>query len=165
MSLQLEGCLGAGKTTEVTKPIDVGSVLASGRELEVREAVSLPAFESFVFEAPAAVALDVRRVGSGLDLLGTIDVDVLAPCARCLDDVRFPLHLDVDERLEPDAPAEILGENNVLSGDHLDLADLVRQLIDSALPLTLLCSNDCSGLCARCGNKSDVCRCDPPPSE
>ena len=149
----------------MTKPIDVGSVLASGRELEVSEAVSLPAFDSFTFEEPAAVALDVRRVGDGLDLHGTIDVAVRAPCARCLDDVRVPLHLDVDERLEPGTPPEILGENNVLSGDHLDLADLVRQLIDSALPLTLLCSDNCSGLCARCGNKSDACRCDHPPSE
>jgi uncharacterized protein len=149
----------------MTKPIDVGSVLASGRELEVSETVNVPPFEPYEFEAPAAVALEVRRVGEGLDLRGTIDVMVLGPCARCLDDVRLPVHLDVEERLEAGATPDILGENNVLSGDHLDLADLVRQLIDSALPLTLLCSEDCSGLCARCGNKSDGCRCAPPQSE
>src|SRR5271166_1377322 len=124
----------------MTKPIDVASVLSSGRELEIREAVSLPAFDSYEFPAPAAVALDVRRVGGGLDLRGAIDVTVLASCARCLDDVTYPLHLDVEERIDAGAPAEIFSENNVLSGNNLDLADLVRQLIDSALPLALLCA-------------------------
>ncbi|HMD03601.1 MAG TPA: DUF177 domain-containing protein [Candidatus Baltobacteraceae bacterium] len=144
----------------MTKPIDVGSVLAAGRELELREAVTLPAFESYEFEAPAAVALDVRRVGAGLDLRGTVDVTVHGSCARCLDEVRFPVHLDVEERLEPRSAKDPLDENNVLSGNHLDLNDLVRQLIDAALPLTLVCTGDCGGLCAQCGQKRDgTCRC------
>jgi uncharacterized protein len=144
------------------KAIDVGSVLAAGRELEVREAVEVPAFGSYEFAAPAAVALDIRRVGQGLDVRGTIEVPVAGQCARCLDDVRFTLNLPVDERIEAGETPDPLAENNVLNGDDLDLHDLIRQLIDSALPMTLLCTDDCRGLCAACGQKRDgSCRCAP----
>jgi uncharacterized protein len=85
-------------------------------------------------------------------------------CARCLDDVRLDLDLDIDERIEPGAGADDpLGENNVLDGDQLDLQDLVRQVIDSALPLAVLCNPGCLGLCATCGHKRDgTCRCTHP---
>jgi uncharacterized metal-binding protein YceD (DUF177 family) len=51
----------------------------------------------------------------------------------------------------------------VLSGDELDVRDLVRQLIDSALPYVILCREECLGLCADCGLKRDgACRCPQP---
>jgi uncharacterized protein len=144
--------------------IDVGGVLHAGRELDVRDTVSLPDFASFRFPSPADVAIRVRRVGRGVELRGTIDAVVEGECARCLEDVRLPLHLDVDERFDPDLGREDpLGENNVLVGDSLDLADLTRQTIDSALPMALLCDERCSGLCAQCGLKRDgSCSCPDP---
>jgi len=144
--------------------IDVGGVLQTGRELAIHEAMPLPEFASFSFPVPVEVVLTIRRLGRGLELKGTIEGLAEGECARCLDDVRHPLHIEVHETLEPakerDDP---LGESNVFSGDELDLRDLVRQLIDSALPIVLLCSDDCPGLCTDCGNKRDgTCRCTQP---
>ena len=78
--------------------------------------------------------------------------------------MRLPLTVDVDERIDPAGERiDPFAENNVLAGDELDLGDLVRQLIDSALPLSLLCSETCRGLCATCGLKRDGdCRCTDP---
>jgi uncharacterized protein len=78
--------------------------------------------------------------------------------------VRLDLELDIDERLEPGADArDPLDDNNILDGDQLDLQDLVRQVIDSALPLAVLCNPGCLGLCATCGHKRDgTCRCTHP---
>ncbi|MGP6156548.1 MAG: YceD family protein [Vulcanimicrobiaceae bacterium] len=151
--------------------VDVSSVLEAGRELELREAVALPEFGSFDFPTPAEVALRARCSGRALELKGTITAEAAGECARCLDAVRLPLYVEVDERLEPDAPSrgtdgdrnDPLSESNVLVGGELDVADLIRQLIDSALPLVLLCSEDCRGLCAECGQKRDgTCRCPRP---
>ncbi|MFY9781069.1 MAG: DUF177 domain-containing protein [Candidatus Baltobacteraceae bacterium] len=151
--------------------VDVSSVLEAGRELELREAVALPDFGSFLFPVPAVVVLHARRNGRALELKGSIAVEAAGECARCLDGVRLPLHLEVDERLEPDSSGKALGddrsdplsESNVLAGTELDVADLTRQLIDSALPLVLLCSEECRGLCAGCGQKRDgTCRCPKP---
>ena len=144
--------------------IDVGGVLHAGRELQVRETVSLPDFASFRFDAPADVSLSIRRVGRGVELKGSIDVEASGECARCLDDVRLPIHLTVDEGFAPAGDrGDPLDESNVLTGDELDLADLVRQLIDSALPYVLLCEPSCGGLCTTCGFKRDgACRCPHP---
>lgn len=70
--------------------------------------------------------------------------------------MELPLHLELEERFDPglgrDDP---FGQNNVLHGDELDVADLIRQLIDSALPLMLACNENCPGLCPECGRKRD----------
>lgn len=144
--------------------IDVGGVLHSGRELAVREVLGLPDFGSYRFSAPADVSLFIRRIGRAIELRGTLESEAEGQCARCLDDVLLPLHLDVAETIEPTGEREDpLSESNVLSGDELDLRDLVRQLIDSALPYVLLCSEDCRGLCTDCGLKRDgACRCPHP---
>ncbi len=144
--------------------VDIGSVLQTGRELEVREAVTLPEFASFRFPAPVDVALTVRRVGSGLEVKGRVDGLAEGECARCLEPVELALHLTPNEVFDPSSERENpLADSNVLDGDELDLRDLVRQLIDSALPIVLLCNEDCRGLCADCGLKRDgTCRCKHP---
>ncbi len=144
--------------------VDVGGVLHTGRELRIREAVPLPEFTSFRFPAPAAVALTINRLGRGLVLKGTIEAVAEGECARCLDDVRLPLYLEIGETLEQAGErADPIADSNVLAGEELDLRDLVRQLIDSALPLVLLCGEDCPGLCSECGRKRDgACTCTHP---
>ncbi|MBD5634743.1 MAG: DUF177 domain-containing protein [Candidatus Eremiobacteraeota bacterium] len=144
--------------------VDVGGVLHTGRELDIDEALVLPEFASFAFPAPVAVSLSIRRIGRGLDVRGSVVGVAEGECARCLDGVRLPLNLEIDERIvaggDRDDP---LAENNVLEGDQLDLQDLVRQVIDSALPLAVLCDDDCRGLCTTCGHKRDgTCRCTHP---
>lgn len=108
--------------------------------------------------------LKIRRIGGGLELKGSINGAILGECARCLEPVEVGLHVDLSERFDPSSEGDDpLGESNVLAGDELDLQDLVRQLIDSALPIVLLCSQSCPGLCADCGQKRDgACRCTHP---
>lgn len=136
--------------------VDVGGVLHAGRELELREAVSLPDFGSFRFPQPLDVVLAIRGSGGALELRGTIEGRAAGECARCLEPVDLPLHLELDERVDPESGRDDpLGEGNVLRGEELDVADLIRQQIDSALPIVLACSNDCPGLCPQCGRKRD----------
>jgi uncharacterized protein len=144
--------------------IDIGGVLQTGRELKVHDSLALPDFASFRFTEPAGVSLVIRRIGQGLELRGTVEVIGEGECARCLDEVSYPLSLEIDENFEPAAElGDPLSESNVLSGDELDVRDLVRQLIDSALPYVILCREDCQGLCADCGLKRDgACRCPQP---
>ena len=144
--------------------VGIGGVLHTGRELHILEAIELEEFASYRFEAPLDVSLRIRRAGTGLDLNGTISGVAEGTCARCLDDVRLALTVDVEERFDPPSENDDpLGESNVLVGDELDLQDLVRQLVDSALPIVLLCTEDCTGLCTKCGFKADPhCRCTPP---
>jgi len=50
----------------------------------------------------------------------------------------------------------------VFDGEGIELDDLVREELLLALPVNLLCREDCKGLCPVCGidrNQSD-CRCE-----
>lgn len=42
-----------------------------------------------------------------------------------------------------------------MEGDHLDLEPALRDAVVLALPLTPLCQEGCSGLCADCGERLD----------
>jgi uncharacterized protein len=143
--------------------IDVGTVLFAGRPIALDERVEVPPFSSFTFPQPAHVRVDLRRVGRGLEIGGTIEVTVAGACDRCLEDVSLPVTVEVDERFDPPSgESDPFGENNVLNGTTLDLGDLIRQLVDSALPMVLTCSETCRGLCGTCGrsrNPGGGCTC------
>jgi uncharacterized protein len=143
--------------------IDIGSVLFAGRPMSLDECVEVPPFSTFTFPQPAHARLDVRRVDRGLDIGGTIEAMIAGPCDRCLDDVVVPMTVEVEERFDPPSgTSDPFGENNVLNGTALDVGDLVRQLVTSALPYVLTCGETCPGLCQRCGRKNggeDGCTC------
>jgi uncharacterized protein len=127
--------------------IDVGPVLAgSGRRMTVDEGVAIPEFGAFTFPEPAHVLLELREVDRGLHIEGSIDVAAHSECDRCLRDVTVPVHVDVEERLELGGKRDPLDLNNVLEGDDLDVADLARQLITSALPMGVRCDEACGGV-------------------
>jgi uncharacterized protein len=143
--------------------IDIGSVLFAGRSMSLDERLEVPPFSAFTFPQPAHARLDLRRVDRGLDVRGTIEATVAGLCDRCLDDAVVPMVVEVEERFDPPGgTSDPFGENNVLNGTALDVGDLVRQLVTSALPYVLTCGETCQGLCQRCGRKigvADGCTC------
>jgi uncharacterized protein len=145
--------------------IDVGSVLFAGRPMFLDERIEVPPFSTVTFPQPAHARLDVRRVDRGVEIGGTVEVTVAAACDRCLEDVVLPMAVEVEERFDPPGgTSDPFGENNVLSGTTLDVGDLVRQLVTSALPYTIMCREDCRGLCDTCGrskNEDGGCSCPP----
>lgn len=148
--------------------VDIGALLAGGRQrLSVDQQVPLEPFEGVTFPEPAHVHLDAQSSGDMLEIAGTIDVKIHSECDRCLGEVERAMHLDVDEQLPThgDALADPFGESNVLTGDRLDVKDLTTQLVCSAVPLGLLCSPDCKGICPTCGENKNTGACTCVPTE
>jgi uncharacterized protein len=102
-----------------------------------------------------------------LEIAGTIDVKIHGECDRCLGDVDRAMHVDVDEQFPTDgeAQADPFAESNVLTGDRLDVKDLTTQLVCSAVPLGLLCSEECKGICPTCGENKNTGKCNCEPTE
>ena len=147
--------------------VDIGSLLVTGRPMSLDERIVLPPFGAFSFPEPAHAELDLQRVDRGLQINGVIEAGVAGECVRCLEDVTVPLRVVVDERFEPSHGApDPFAENNVLDGSNFDAGDLVRQVVTSALPFGLVCSEECRGLCATCGrSKNPGGGCDCPATE
>jgi uncharacterized protein len=73
---------------------------------------------------------------------GTISVDWMGECRRCLATVEGSVESGVKEIFET-RPVE--GETYRLDGDRLDLEPMVRDAVVLALPIAPLCEEACAG--------------------
>ncbi|MEO9263659.1 MAG: DUF177 domain-containing protein [Candidatus Baltobacteraceae bacterium] len=121
----------------------------------------MESFEGIEFPSPAKVHLQLRNVDRLLHIEGEIDATTRGECDACLELLERDVHVDVDERLDPatDGDSDPFGENNVLVGDRLDIADLAQQLLLVELPMGFRCSETCKGLCAACGANLNTGEC------
>ncbi len=109
--------------------------------------------------------LDLRleSVMEGVYVSGTVTGPLEGECGRCLEPVSDELTVRVQELFtyaERDVAASNRGDDeddevSHMQGDLLDLEPVLRDAVVLALPLTPLCQEDCSGLCAECGERLD----------
>lgn len=101
------------------------------------------------------------RTGSGILVTGHLRTEVRLPCRRCLTPTSVPVEFDLEEHFRPSIdvftgqalPMEDDQEQATQTdGQHmLDLTEVVRQNLLLSLPMTVLCSLECRGLCPYCG--------------
>jgi uncharacterized protein len=121
-------------------------------------------------DGPVEVQVNVYRAGSKFVLEGRLTGGLLLQCDRCLE----PLHRDLKSEfrvfltLPPPAqdPGEVeLAEEDLMvdfiTGEEIDVDDIVREEIYLSLPLKSVCDEACRGLCPECGTNLNVetCRC------
>jgi uncharacterized protein len=94
-------------------------------------------------------------------------------CGRCLEPVDWASEeaFDLEVALSDAAPLDseiVLDESDLdivyLDNPALDLDELAAEQVMLALPMRVLCADDCAGLCPRCGanrNVDGACRCEP----
>ena len=124
-----------------------------GRRLEL--AVTLPPLslggETYaVMPDPVPALLDVSRIrGGGYVLRLRFRAAVTGPCMRCLSPAEPSFDVDAREVWQP-------GEGEELTSPYLDrevlnLEAWARDALALALPPTVVCREECAGLCAVCG--------------
>ncbi len=123
-----------------------------GRRLELSvpiEGMTLGGEDYGVEPSVVAVQLEVSRMaGPGYALRMIFEASLCGPCMRCLKDARPVLHIDARE-------VDVLGGEGDLDSpyvreDTLDLASWARDAFVLAVPVAVLCREDCKGLCAVC---------------
>jgi uncharacterized protein len=102
---------------------------------------------------------------------GDLNTSVELLCARCLEPVvqdvahKFDLlyrPLGVDAGKEELSVTATEAEVSYYQGEGLLLEDALREQVLLALPLKVLCREDCKGLCPQCGNNlnQQPCSCE-----
>lgn len=95
-----------------------------------------------------------------------IKLALMMLCDRCLEDVRKDFHIEVEREFDMNETEaqriEALDEMNFISGSNLDVDSFVYGEILLNLPMKVLCSEDCKGICNRCGINLNrgTCDCD-----
>ncbi len=116
--------------------------------------------------------IEFQFVERDVEAKGIIFARIEGPCVRCLAPAKlglevpvreFWLHQEREEQIEDPDEFEDLTLSHRLTGEEIELDEIVRELIMADLPERPLCSPDCKGLCPDCGVNvnREPCRCGP----
>ncbi len=117
--------------------------------------------EILAVPAGEPVELDVRleSVVEGVLVSGRASTRAVGECARCLTAIEVPVEAELRELYAyPNSlTAQTIDEDElpVIADERIDLEQLVRDEIVTAMPLAPVCRPDCQGLCVDCGGRLD----------
>ena len=146
--------LAPGEARQFDHPVDVGDVVIGGQRYSPVPAV------------PVA-AVEVSQSASGWHFRMRVAAEFTGSCWRCLGEARVPLAADVRDfaafgRGSGSAFDEDL-DCEYLDGEELDITGMARDALIELLPATILCREDCAGLCPTCGADLNAGPCECPP--
>jgi uncharacterized protein len=179
-----------GATMDLLRPL-LAEITADGLSLvgeATAEEVGLTEDDAVV-QGPLAVSLDLTNVEGLVAVTGVLEGTIVRECVRCLKEYEDPLAFSVraafipepkspprhPKRVDPrKARAEVVeaeqeeepDDQYQYQGNQLELAPMLREHVILSAPMQPLCSDDCMGLCARCGKNLNEgpCQCaaEPP---
>lgn len=106
-----------------------------------------------------ALNLDLRMesVVEGVLVSGTVTAEALGECSRCLEPIQQAVQVHLTELYAyPNSATEKTTEEDEVrrvQDELIDLGEAITESIALELPLQPLCSEDCAGLCAECGDR------------
>ena len=95
------------------------------------------------------VTLDISHTTTGWSLRLRFDVTLVGPCMRCLEPAERVISIDAREIDQPGGGEDL--RSPYVRDDELDLHDWARDALALDLPATIVCRDDCAGLCPVCG--------------
>ncbi len=117
---------------------------------------------------PAQVSARVRLEGKDAELQGKLLAKLEVVCGRCLQPVELPVSAEFHERFvravswASEEQHEVQAEDlniSVFDGEAIELDDVVREELLLAVPVNVLCREDCRGLCPICGIDRNMSSC------
>jgi len=139
-----------------------------GSMLEISREIPAPAHLSVAMArvgegSPIDLDLTLESVVEGIWVSGTADVEVSAECSRCLDPTEWSETVNLEQMyrypatdargalIETDEDSD--DETPEVIDDVIDIEGPLRDAVVLALPIAPLCSPDCQGICATCGER------------
>lgn len=119
--------------------------------------------EAIFFSGPATLDVTLFNNGGPLTLNGSLKGDIRLACGRCLEYFDMPVEAEISEVYYNESMPEIKpGEGEEwtpFKGDRIDITPEVIKSLLSALPMKLVCREECRGLCQDCGANLNVSAC------
>ena len=125
------------------------------------------AVEDVEFTVPVCSTVEVSNMAEILAVSGRGKTALETICARCARVFKEKINFDFDHRYvkkealpEGELNKDALDEE-ILSGDTLDIFDDIRQAVILAVPEKAVCSEKCKGICPGCNKNlnKDKCAC------
>jgi uncharacterized protein len=119
-------------------------------------------------DGPLKVEINIAKAGSKYVLDGRLSGRLKIRCDRCLEqygsdlESGFKFFLAISPSGTGQGELELLEDDmgiDFLSGNEMDLEDVVKAQIYLSLPIKCLCSEHCLGLCSVCGVNLNIETC------
>jgi uncharacterized protein len=155
--------------------------------LELEEAVpaaflneALAQAPGFKLKRPGTLKARFDKVSDEVLVKASLDCELETPCKRCVEAVALPMvvafslalvpenKLDdgADDEGEDDGGGQRAGtfafddaDHEPFDGKRIEMDPFVREQLLLALPVSVLCREDCKGLCMICGNNLNEREC------
>lgn len=151
--------------------IVISEIPEEGIELDLKEEISA---DPVKIVSPVTAAMKIDKQGSEVIVNGNVGADVELQCSRCLNVFTLKVNSDINVVYRP---AEDIGreEHYEIRGDELDTGfykndvldtdDLLKEHVLLNVPMKPLCSEECKGLCPKCGLDLNTAQCNCATSE
>jgi len=112
-------------------------------------------------EEPTKAKGNVTNSAGVLTFSANIEAICTCICARCLKEFKLPIHKKITANLTEEGEGEN-PDGYFLQGDMIDADEIVITEFILDLDDTILCSEDCAGLCQNCGTdlNESPCKCE-----
>lgn len=133
-----------------------------GSQFALQEIRHLAEQQDFVVNGPVRAECTLERKGENkVAMQGTVEVEILLSCDRCLRLFPFRVKAEFQQLFAVESeeawrvkdmessPSDL--ETEILEEPVIDLDDILRQQVYLALPVKTLCLDACAGLCPQCG--------------
>ena len=118
-------------------------------------------FSEVSFDGPVHIDGVITERSGCMLLTLKASVSYTTECARCLKELHRSLTFDLSKNAAVSGSLE--GDDNddyvIVENSVLDLRDPVEELLFLELPSRDLCSDDCQGLCPKCGKDLNEGKC------
>lgn len=107
--------------------------------------------------------LRLTRTAQGIIVQGELDAVMTLDCDRCLTTYGHAFGIQFSDLFMPHTHPDAADPNNpyvISDGFVIDLTPIVREESILAVPMTGTCSEDCKGICSKCGANLNEKTCD-----
>ena len=145
--------------------------IGSARNYEVNEVIDIAGDGR---DSLVQGEVELIHTNRGVLVKGALRTEVEVNCNRCLTPFNCPLTLNIEEEYFPTTdiasgvPLPLPEDTSSFTIDEhhiLDLTEAIRQYALLAIPMKLLCCEDCAGLCPSCGHNLNQGPCSCLPNE
>lgn len=115
----------------------------------------------FTFRSPLDVQLKVTNTGKSLLVKGKLEAECNVNCCRCLKEFPYQLSLEFeDEWVQEELVSQEQKDTAfIFSKDEFDIDNRIIEHILVHLPMKFICSENCKGLCPKCGADLNKTKC------
>lgn len=115
----------------------------------------------YTFPEEAKVVGEIKNAGGYMPLTAKCSVNVSGQCARCLKPVTVNVVTEFSRTVAVHLEADDENDEYILvEQDQIEIGEPIREELLLSLPSRFLCSDECKGLCPKCGCNLNEKTCD-----